>query len=165
MKPKAPAKRARSAATRPAAGHTHPLFRLAMMLSTAELAPDGHGVLVPGVTLDEVRRLGGQLHSVVLGRESAAKAFLEPARPRGKPRQDFREFYTVVQYYGLRLNGWGPADAARQVAENTGRTRATVERIARSNRDWALDAFEQTYDTAQLRAHLTKKSKGGNKSR
>lgn len=165
MKRKAPAKRARSASTRPSAGPTHPLFRVAVMLMNAKPAPDGSGVLVSGVTLDDVHRVGGRLHRVVMGEDTAAKALLEPVRPRGKPRQNFFPYYIAIQYYGLRLNGLAPAEAAKWVADNTGRPRATVERIARANRDWALDAFEQTYDTAPLRAHLAEKSKGGNKAR
>jgi len=131
----------------------------------ADSTEAGDGVILRGVTVEQVREFGARLYDVWAGYATAAKTFHEPPRTRGAPT-NARERQVIPMEYYRRLAKEGPSRSrvvAREMSAKYGKTVPTIERIARANQGWVLAELDRAPGIAELRAHLARKSKGGNR--
>ncbi len=126
--------------------------------------PEG-GVYLPSVTPAELWALASALHAVNTGRKNPSEALGLPKREGGRPSEDLKTI--ALRYYGALLHDptLKPGVLANMLATEHSKSAATITRIARAHRDWALQFYAHAYDVSALRAHLETKSKGGNRSK
>lgn len=118
--------------------------------------------IVYGVTAAELAELGGRLLEIFEFSRTAQDVFELPKRRRGKP-VDKRKDFMLFEYWSRMVDEPESSSAiAKEVADNYGKDPATVKRLARQHREHFLRLFGETMDLSKLRAHLKKKSKGGN---
>lgn len=136
------------------------------------------GATVPDLSAADLRKLGAMLERVAYD-EDARAVFNQPARGKGQPAERLRNRDIVLLYWRHRIaHPEDAAGAAELVRQRFGLDRKTTERIARKHREvtlWALEGHfarrdgervitgRRGLDTSALRAHLARKSKGGNR--
>ena len=159
----------RASKRRPASGllETDRLWRIVWMMRNAydvrSRNPNDRAATVPGLSAADLAELGDQLLAVRDGRLSAEEALGIPKRSRGRPRGRQVDLLLIEYYMRAVQEPTKLTEIARDVAQRFGKDVATVQRLARTHRDYFLLELDKAVDVSKLRAHLTLKSKGGNK--